>query len=330
MSVHPISGSDGSSDKGYCTPESELWLDAVGHTAVTGSLSNVLDDYVVFPIVLGEGRYGCVRECVHRSSRKTYACKSIDKSRIGRLDHLQREVNLLSEMDHKGIVKMIDCYEDADYVHLVTEKYTGGELFDTIIRHKTGSGCCSEETSARITKSILESVAYLHDNGVCHRDINPQNILLSEGGVTKLIDFGLSRRHRKGDPPMRNPVGTAYYMAPELLEGKYDKACDVWSVGTIVHILLAGYPPFNGEEDSDIYQSILDGNLELHSEQWSCKSDEAKDLVKRLLERDPCKRLTAKEALGHPWIVNLGKKSTKPRSTSSRRTERPVRYLRIP
>ena len=123
------------------------------------AFSDVMDDYVVSPKVLGEGQYGCVRECIHRVTWKTYACKSIDKSKILRLDHLQNEVHLLSEMNHHGIMKMVDCYEDADYVHIVTERYTGGELFDKIIDNTTDDGCYSEHKAACIVKSLLEAVA---------------------------------------------------------------------------------------------------------------------------------------------------------------------------
>jgi len=164
------------------------------------------------PRVLGSGHYGSVRECVHRNSRKWFAVKSIDKSKIGRLDHLQREVYLLSKMDHNGIMKMVDCYEDESCVHIVTEKYTGGELFDKIIEKTTKDGCFSEVKAAKIIKSLLESVAYLHENEIVHRDIKPENILFEskdENSDVKLIDFGLSRRHRKGEALMSNPVGTA-------------------------------------------------------------------------------------------------------------------------
>mmetsp|Transcript_9571 Transcript_9571/g.21581 ORF Transcript_9571/g.21581 Transcript_9571/m.21581 type:complete len:370 (-) Transcript_9571:67-1176(-) len=295
---------------------------------VTGHLSNVLDDYVVFPKVLGEGHYGCVRECIHRATRQTYACKSIDKSKIGRLDHLQREVHLLANVKHHGIMKMVDCYEDAEYVHIITEKYSGGELFDKIADNTTDSGCYSERKAAGIIKSLLEAVAYLHENNIVHRDIKPENILfesMDDDAAVKLIDFGLSRRHEKGEAPMSNPVGTAYYMSPELLKGRYDKSCDVWSIGTIVYILLCGYPPFNGESDPDIFDAIKKGHFEFPKEAFSGKSDEAKDFIKCLLRRDPRKRFTAKEALLHPWVVNLGKKQKK-----VQRRKVQLRYLRIP
>ncbi|KAL7525755.1 hypothetical protein ACHAXR_001145 [Thalassiosira sp. AJA248-18] len=122
---------------------------------------------------------------------------------------------------------------------------------------------------------------------------------------------------------MTNPVGTAYYMSPELLKGKYGKSCDVWSVGTIVYTLLCGYPPFNGDTDPEIYDAIKEGHFHFLPEQaWSDKSDLAKDFIKCLLRRDPRKRFTAKEALIHPWIVNLGKKV-------QRRQVKPIRCSRI-
>jgi len=240
--------------------------------------------------------------------------KSIDKTKIRRLDHLQREVYLLHKMDHVGIMKMVDCYEDAQFVHIVTERYTGGELFDKITEYTTPTGCFSERKAAGIIKSLLEAVAYLHENDIIHRDIKPENILFKstsssnrEDGVAdiKLIDFGLSRMHRPGvDAPMTNPVGTAYYMSPELLNCKYDKACDVWSIGTIAYILLCGFPPFNGDTDADIFDCIKKGKFEFTRDAWFTKSKDSKDFIKCLLRMDPESRLTAKEALDHDWIRN--------------------------
>lgn len=275
---------------------------------VTGVYANIAEDYYIFPKVIGKGHYGIVRECIHRSTRQTLAVKSILKCKIGRLDHLQREIHLLANMNHDGIMKMVDCYEDAEYVHIITEKYTGGELFDKIVGHTSSRGCMNERKAAAIIKSLLEAVAYLHDNDVAHRDIKPENILFEsdhEDAAVKLIDFGLSRRHEKGEAPMSNPVGTAYYMSPELLKGKYDKQCDLWSIGIVTYILLSGYPPFNGSTDAEIQDSTRKGRLHFAGSAWLTKSDDAMDFVKCLLRRDPRKRFTAKEALMHPWIRKM-------------------------
>ncbi|KAL3762817.1 hypothetical protein ACHAW5_011275 [Stephanodiscus triporus] len=272
---------------------------------VTGRLSNILADYHIISTVLGKGHHGIVQECVHRRTRRIHACKSIDKSKIRRLDHVQREIHLLSQMNHHGIMKMVDCYEDAEHVHIITEKYTGGELFDEISENTSPNGCLSEEKTFGIIKSLLESVNYLHENDIVHRDIKPENILFEseQKDAIKLIDFGLSRRHEKGEASMSNPVGTAYYMSPELLKGNYDKSCDIWSIGVVAYILLCGYPPFNGDNDNDIFESIKRGHFDFPNQAWSNKSDLARDFIKCLLRRDPRKRLTAKEALRHPWIT---------------------------
>mmetsp|Transcript_9995 Transcript_9995/g.16068 ORF Transcript_9995/g.16068 Transcript_9995/m.16068 type:complete len:231 (-) Transcript_9995:76-768(-) len=230
-------------------------------------------------------------------------------------------------------MKMVDCYEDAECVHIVTEKYSGGELFDKIVANTTNSGCLSEHRTARIIKSLLKAVAYLHANEIVHRDIKPENILFEsnhEDAAVKLIDFGLSRRHERWkEGPMTNSVGTAYYMAPELLEGKYDKSCDIWSVGTVVYILSCGYPPFNGETDPDIFENIKRGQFEFPARQWSARSDEAKDFIKCLLRRDPRKRFTASEAMCHPWIKNLGRRQAF-RKVQRKQVQPALRHLRIP
>jgi len=271
---------------------------------VTGLYANIKNDYYILPKVLGKGHYGIVRECMHRTTRQVLAVKSIEKCNIGRLDHLQREIYLLANIDHEHIMKMVDCYEDAECVHIVTEKYTGGELFDTILDNVSSNGCLSERKTINIIKSLLEAVAYLHDKGIVHRDIKPENLLFEsneEDATIKLIDFGLSRRHEEGETPMSNPVGTAYYMSPELLKGKYDRSCDLWAVGVVTYILLSGYPPWNGGDDVVIQKNIRRGKL-VFSGNWLYKSDQAIDFVKCLLRRDPKKRFTAEEALSHPWI----------------------------
>lgn len=275
---------------------------------VTGVYADINKDYHIFPKIIGKGHYGIVRECVHRATRQTLAVKTIDKSTIGRLDHLQREIYLLASVDHQNIMKIMDCYEDAECVHIITENYTGGELFDKVVEKTSSRGCMSEREAAAIIKSLLDAVAHLHENGIVHRDIKPENILFEskdDDAAIKLIDFGLSRRHEKHEEPMSNPVGTAYYMSPELLKGRYDNSCDIWAVGIVAYILLCGYPPFNGSSDSEIQESTRRGKLQFSGTHWISKSDDAMDFVKCLLRRDPRKRFTAKEALMHPWMRRM-------------------------
>jgi serine/threonine protein kinase len=276
------------------------------HYPVTGRYSDINVDYSISTLVFGSGHFGTVRQAIHRATGQTYAVKSIEKSKVGRTDDLQREIQLLSMMNHENVMNMVDCYEDENYVHIVTEEYTGGELFDKIIDNTSSNGCLSETEAARIIEQLLKAVSYLHDMDVCHRDIKPENILFESKDAhssIRLIDFGLSRTHSMGDEMMSNPVGTAYYMSPELLKGQYDRATDMWSVGVVAYILLCGYPPFNGDTDGDIVSAIRRGHYTF-VDGWDGKSVEALDFIKCLLRRDPRRRYTAKDALKHPWLKN--------------------------
>ena len=276
---------------------------------ILGRPSNILNDYIVFPIVLGTGYYGTVRECRHRKTGLTYAVKTIEKAKIQRLDHLRREVDLLASMEHSALMRSVNVYEDMNYVHIVTQKCSGGELFDKIVERTTEEGCFEELSAARIIKSLLEAVAYLHANGIVHRDIKPENILFEtqeEDSPIKLIDFGLSRRHVHGvEPNLSNPVGSAYYMSPECLECDYSAPTDIWSIGIITYILLCGYAPFSGDDNCEIFNAISIGNLDFPSSEWMTKSPLCIDFIKCLLRRDPTKRFTAQEALMHPWILEM-------------------------
>jgi serine/threonine protein kinase len=275
-------------------------------SSVTDVYSDIFDDYDVFPTILGTGNYGCVRECQHRSTGQTYAVKTIEKSKVSRLDHVHREIQFLRSVNHPSIMKMVDCYEEADYVHIVTEKYTGGELFDKIVDNTHDYGCLSEKEAAKIIKSLLESVQYLHSRNSVHRDIKPENVLFEsneEGSSIKLIDFGLARIHASNDGSyMTNQVGTPYYMSPDILKGKYDRSCDIWAIGITAYILLSGYPPFNGGSDTDVHRSIRKGNLVFEKSVWGNLSKASRDFVSKLLCMDSSKIPSASEALQHPWI----------------------------
>ena len=198
---------------------------------VTGRYSNLHDHYYTpKSSSIGIGQYGEVHSCVHIATGKAYANKTILKSQLDqRLHHIYREIDILTKVtDHPNILKMVDYREDQDNVHIITEKYNGGELFDIIGENTTAYGCLSEGLSASIIKQVLEALEYLHSMDICHRDVKPENILfeseltkydchdLPSSNSIRLIDFGLAREHniaRHGY--MTSPVGTSYYIAPE-------------------------------------------------------------------------------------------------------------------
>ncbi len=279
--------------------------------SITGRYSNIEYMYHVDARVIGSGHHGSVRECIHRATGMRYAVKSIHKqaSDIGATG-LSREIMLLQEMKHRGFVQLVDVHEDEEYVHLVTELCRGGELFDRIMQkgsnRNNGSPCFTESEAARLMYQLLHAVAYMHENDVAHRDIKPENILFEttdEDSPIRIIDFGLSRKHYDCEPPMNNVVGTPYYIAPEVLRKSYTKSADLWSVGVIAYILLCGYPPFNGEDNNAVYDAVRRGRYSFPSAEWSGTSRESRHFIRCLLQKDPQKRMSAMQALKHPWIV---------------------------
>ncbi|KAL9190501.1 hypothetical protein ACHAXT_000207 [Thalassiosira profunda] len=282
---------------------------------------------------LGHGIAGQVREGIHLATGSPCAIKTMHKAQIRRKDRIHREISFLKRCAHPNIVELYDVYETEEEVHIVTELCQGGELFDRIVQKATASkeqrrrwaadgdednlspdepllpACFPERDAARIVRSLLSAVAYLHSHNCVHRDLKPENILFSEAddddqSEVKLIDFGLSIRHDPEDPPLRSTVGTSYYMSPELLDGNYDRACDLWSVGVITYVMLSGRPPFNGSTDEVIFEKIKRGRYRMEGPLWDdgLISDAAKDFVKCLLDVDPMRRWTADMALEHEWL----------------------------
>ncbi|XP_041028314.1 calcium-dependent protein kinase 2-like [Juglans microcarpa x Juglans regia] len=263
---------------------------------------------------LGRGQFGITYLCTENSTGRTYACKSILKRKLASQsdkDDIKREIQLMQHLSGQpNIVEFRGAYEDRYSVHLVMELCAGGELFDRII----AEGHYSEKAAAAICRAIVNVVHICHFMGVMHRDLKPENFLLStkdEGAMLKATDFGLSVFIEEGKV-YRDLVGSAYYVAPEVLRRSYGKEIDIWSAGVILYILLSGVPPFWAETEKGIFDAILQGELDFESQPWPLISESAKDLVRKMLAQDPKKRITSGQVLEHPWIREGGDASDKP------------------
>ncbi|GAV72920.1 Pkinase domain-containing protein/EF_hand_5 domain-containing protein, partial [Cephalotus follicularis] len=263
---------------------------------------------------LGRGQFGVTYLCTERSTGRQYACKSISMRKLvtkNDKEDIKREIQIMQHLSGQpNIVEFKGAYEDKQSVHLVMELCAGGELFDRII----AKGHYSERAAASICRAIVNVVHICHFMGVMHRDLKPENFLLSskdENALLKATDFGLSVFIEEGKV-YRDMVGSAYYVAPEVLKRKYGKEIDIWSAGVILYILLSGVPPFWAETEKGIFDAILKGDIDFESQPWPSISNSAKDLVRKMLTQDPKKRLTSAQVLEHSWLREGGEASDKP------------------
>ena len=213
---------------------------------------------------------------------------------MSKIEVLKREIEILKEVKHPHIIELVDVYEDERYLHLVTELCTGGELFDRIIaKTQSSEGHFSEHDAAVLVRDILDAIKYCHEKGIVHRDLKPENFLFlteADDAPVKIIDFGLSRHDDTDFGVMQTKVGTPYYVAPEVLKREYTNSCDIWSIGVITYILLCGYPPFYGDSDTQIFESVRVGKFDFPSPEWDDICDDAKEFVIELLMKDPRRR----------------------------------------
>ncbi|RRT53743.1 hypothetical protein BHE74_00011894 [Ensete ventricosum] len=220
------------------------------------------------------------------------------------IEDVRREVKILRALTgHNNLVHFYDAYEDNDNVYIIMELCEGGELLDRILSR---GGTYSENDAKAVMLQILNVVAFCHLQGVVHRDLKPENFLFTskdENSQLKAIDFGLSD-FVKPDERLNDIVGSAYYVAPEVLHRSYSTEADVWSIGVIAYILLCGSRPFWARTESGIFRAVLKADPSFTEPPWTSISPEAKDFVKRLLSKDPRRRMTAAQALCHPWIRN--------------------------
>ncbi|KAM0990732.1 hypothetical protein ACFX15_008837 [Malus domestica] len=258
---------------------------------------------------VGRGHFGytCSAKAKKGSLKgQDVAVKVIPKSKmttaIG-IEDVRREVKILRALTHKNLVQFYEAYEDDDNVYVVMELCKGGELLDSILSR---GGKYSEDDAREVMVQILSVTAYCHLQGVVHRDLKPENFLFTssdEKSPLKAIDFGLSD-YVKPDERLNDIVGSAYYVAPEVLHRSYGTEADMWSIGVIAYILLCGSRPFWSRTESGIFRAVLKADPSFDEAPWPSLSSDAIDFVKRLLNKDYRKRLTAAQALCHPWLAN--------------------------
>ncbi|XP_051137735.1 calcium-dependent protein kinase 1-like isoform X2 [Andrographis paniculata] len=263
---------------------------------VLGNPISDINSVYIFSRELGHGQFGVTRLVIHRATMETFACKSIATRKLVKpsdLAAVRREVQIMHHLTgHRNIVELKEVFEDRLHVHLVMELCAGGELFDRII----AKGHYSEREAAALCRQIVTVVHACHSMGVMHRDLKPENFLFLESdddSPLKATDFGLSVFTKPGDI-FKDLVGSAYYVAPEVLRRSYGTEADIWSAGVILYVLLTN--------DRCIFDAILRGHLDFSFDVWQSVSTSAKDLVMKMLEADPKKRATAVEVLSHPWI----------------------------
>ncbi|XP_042056589.1 calcium-dependent protein kinase 20-like [Salvia splendens] len=263
---------------------------------------------------LGQGQFGTTFLCIEKGTNKEFACKTIAKRKLTTpedVEDVRREIQIMHHLaGHPNVISIVGAFEDAVAVHVVMELCSGGELFDRIIQR----GHYTERKAAELARIIVGVVQACHSLGVMHRDLKPENFLFvnqQEESPLQTIDFGLSAFFKPGETFI-DVVGSPYYVAPEVLRKHYGQECDVWSAGVIIYILLCGVPPFWDESEQGIFEQVLKGELDFVSEPWPNISESAKDLVRKMLVRDPKKRLTAHQVLCHPWVQVGGVAPDKP------------------
>ncbi|XP_042148223.1 calcium/calmodulin-dependent protein kinase type II alpha chain isoform X46 [Ixodes scapularis] len=256
---------------------------------------------------LGKGAFSIVRRCVQKSTGLEFAAKIINTKKLssrGEQDFqkLEREARICRKLNHPNIVRLHDSIQEEGYHYLIFDLVTGGELFEDIVAREY----YSEADASHCIQQILESVNHCHMNNVVHRDLKPENLLLAskaKGAAVKLADFGLAIEVQGEQQAWYGFAGTPGYLSPEVLKkDPYGKPVDIWACGVILYILLVGYPPFWDEDQHRLYMQIKAGAYDYPSPEWDTVTPEAKNLINSMLTVNPAKRITAAEALKHPWI----------------------------
>ncbi|XP_008112474.1 calcium/calmodulin-dependent protein kinase type II subunit gamma isoform X6 [Anolis carolinensis] len=271
--------------------------------ATPATCTRFTDEYQLYE-ELGKGAFSVVRRCVKKTSSQEYAAKIINTKKLSARDHqkLEREARICRLLKHPNIVRLHESISEEGFHYLVFDLVTGGELFEDIVAREY----YSEADASHCIHQILESVNHIHQHDIVHRDLKPENLLLAskcKGAAVKLADFGLAIEVQGEQQAWFGFAGTPGYLSPEVLrKDPYGKPVDIWACGVILYILLVGYPPFWDEDQHKLYQQIKAGAYDFPSPEWDTVTPEAKNLINQMLTINPAKRITADQALKHPWV----------------------------
>ncbi|XP_067262257.1 calcium/calmodulin-dependent protein kinase (CaM kinase) II beta 1 isoform X6 [Chanodichthys erythropterus] len=269
----------------------------------TTTCTRFTDEYQLYE-ELGKGAFSVVRRCVKLSTGQEYAAKIINTKKLSARDHqkLEREARICRLLKHPNIVRLHDSISEEGFHYLLFDLVTGGELFEDIVAREY----YSEADASHCMHQILDSVHHIHQHDIVHRDLKPENLLLAskcKNAAVKLADFGLAIEVQGDQQAWFGFAGTPGYLSPEVLRKEaYGKPVDIWACGVILYILLVGYPPFWDEDQHKLYQQIKAGAYDFPSPEWDTVTPEAKNLINQMLTINPAKRITAQEALKHPWV----------------------------
>ncbi|XP_068458556.1 death-associated protein kinase 3 [Clinocottus analis] len=284
---------------------------------------------------LGSGQFAIVRKCKEKSTSIEYAAKFIKKRRLSSSrrgvsrEEIEREVNILREIQHSNIITLHDIFENKADVILILELVSGGELFDFLAEKES----LTEEEATQFLKQILDGVQYLHSKRIAHFDLKPENIMLLDKNVPnpriKLIDFGIAHQIKAGNE-FKNIFGTPEFVAPEIVNYEpLGLEADMWSIGVITYILLSGASPFLGETKQETLTNISGVNYDFDEEYFSNTSELAKDFIRRLLVKDPKKRMTIDDSLEHPWIKVIKRRNVRQEERDHKTERRRLKTTRL-
>ncbi|CAB1326764.1 unnamed protein product [Coregonus sp. 'balchen'] len=272
---------------------------------------------------LGSGQFAIVRKCKDKSSGSEYAAKLIKKRRLSSSrrgvsrEEIEREVNILREIQHSNIITLHDIFENKT------------DLFDFLAEKES----LTEEEATQFLKQILDGVHYLHSKRIAHFDLKPENIMLLDKNVPnpriKLIDFGIAHQIKAGNE-FKNIFGTPEFVAPEIVNYEpLGLEADMWSIGVITYILLSGASPFLGETKQETLTNISAVNYDFDEEYFSNTSELAKDFIRRLLVKDPKKRMTIDDSLQHPWIKVIKRRNVRQEESGKKPERRRLKTTRL-
>lgn len=271
---------------------------------------SILDFYTIdYSKILGEGVSGAVVRATHRRSNQQFAVKIVKKSALKyeKRRQLKQEIALMRSLSHPNVLRILEVFESKDKSFMVLELCTGGELLDRL--HAQPETRFPESVSARYMRSLISAIRYCHAKKIVHRDLKLENFLFvtdKPDSDIKLIDFGLSQEVKSLDEVLSKPCGTPYYVAPEVLMGRYNAKCDVWSLGVICFMLVSGYPPFSGGTDTEVLMAVRAGRWRFNANPFNSISAECKSFLKLCMTRDVELRPHAEQLMNHKWLQQAG------------------------